>query len=1013
MSNPVGMRGYKKDLILKYINDRTFSITSGECHFVENPDDFDDIILKVEHPIIVSIVLVTPWEYHYIYIRKDKTVFYDIINPEFNYDKVGYYHPTISGRCIGAFFVGDGYIFEFEQIKAENHNFGKNDIYKFTRMDIICPLDDLSLDRIVSFGRINLGWSSSWEKYIFKHPNWGSLDKNCNNYTEILINILTTQLYDTNIYYRPCKSNIDKLKNNELEETYICSIITDNTTYFPNKYWKYISPPKQYQNKISVNESGEVEFKSDSINMNYFELSTIGYYLPDYISDHSGILLNKYIDIHDGFLLELKSNNNIKITSGKTSFKYPWGLSVLLNDIWLSTDHLEISSLYFIYIICSSETSILTLDSFYVSIDKPIQDGLSFYRYNIIDNVNYPYNHKCIGSFRTDNYHNISYVFDIKEGLDPSFCGYGVLQELITILNDSYSVLMNYRIPPYIGYWFTNYLVNNKVKYINDTVLDHTTWSLRKEDYDSFLYYTSREILKYNKRDPHDVTYPWEKLDPTKYHFSENHLLFRREHDKILDRKSLFLYELYDNQYLRFIDSGETELELILDSWELCKIPTTAHVYLLAHPYSDDFYRPVICDYSVGMFECESKVFKNDDIFLEYFNIDSYDELLDIDQTFAVKTIKDYGLKCARILKHDINSFLNIENINYNIIPNLNITLDVHSIIKKQIEYKNIQYDIIRNLRISDREQKHFRLLEDDCIPRDILEFKKIPIDNNLLVLFDSCIDLISCFDSSSYIFSSDGLIDRYYLLDNWNIPEEVYDDSYEIKSNYDVELPFIIDLASFNKYSFCNCLTMGTYDDILFNFVYKLRKNDYIQLRDFNFYHNILFNDFKYNLNVPKIMESLEYLRHSHLVYDLDLSYIYQEALLDLNFNKPSKTLVIFTNSDIDQTDSDLYSIINLANAINVSIFCISFDYNPQLEFLSKGTFGKYYYGSHKSIFSNLKQLRSDIIEYYYNLTFKPYHEDGEYHDLLVKVVGEYYDEKKVSFKSQYTIPDCDINNL
>jgi hypothetical protein len=105
--------------------------------------------LNISSSIKIQIVYVIPWQYHYVYIDRNLNIFYDHLSPEFDKKKCGYYHKHTSARCIGSFFVGDGYIFEFKILTPNDHDFGNYEIYQLTRTDKFYNRFHILLDRLM------------------------------------------------------------------------------------------------------------------------------------------------------------------------------------------------------------------------------------------------------------------------------------------------------------------------------------------------------------------------------------------------------------------------------------------------------------------------------------------------------------------------------------------------------------------------------------------------------------------------------------------------------------------------------------------------------------------------------------------------------------------------------------------------------------------------------------------------------------------------------------------------
>ena len=112
----------------------------------------------------------------------------------------------------------------------------------------------------------------------------------------------------------------------------------------------------------------------------------------------------------------------------------------------------------------------------------------------------------------------------------------------------------------------------------------------------------------------------------------------------------------------------------------------------------------------------------------------------------------------------------------------------------------------------------------------------------------------------------------------------------------------------------------------VLSDFIYKLTYNDYIQLKDTHFYHNFIFENFRIELKISSLKKTLLYLHKEDYLIP-KLSDRYYNALLEMGSIFDNKVMIIITNNISDYTPFDLYSIICLANSLNITIFCISFD--------------------------------------------------------------------------------------
>lgn len=437
--NPIGRRGYKKGLILIYINERVFGVTPGECHYVDNPEELDDSFLKVNETITVNLDQVRSNVYQFVYIERLSNginIFYDKDYPVFSLERAGYYHVSRPARCIGSFLVGDGYILPFEIIGRLHHNYDdvKGEIYRLTRKTN--ELNDPSWlwreDRLPPVGeRDDFPFTrTTWKEFKFKCPFWGYSWETCNFYPRLILFIASDTLDNSNLYTRSSSSLVDEPRNLTLPEKNILHIESGDTTSDPNRLWDLPRKPITHEFIASVNEYGECQFRSDLKQRNYTELSTIGYVLPNFIGTYPGFFPKEYINVFRG--LELRCvDKTLYIAPGMLYFKEPAGLGYT-NDVITVEIGNELNALIwnYVYISCPEESSILQSSNIHISVTLPTRTNYGWYKPRT--------NLRCIGAIRTDRDNNI---ISFRSNVDypPDECLYSCNNEVRFILENSHN----------------------------------------------------------------------------------------------------------------------------------------------------------------------------------------------------------------------------------------------------------------------------------------------------------------------------------------------------------------------------------------------------------------------------------------------------------------------------------------------------------------------------------------------------------------------------------------------
>lgn len=224
------------------------------------------------------------------------------------------------------------------------------------------------------------------------------------------------------------------------------------------------------------------------------------------------------------------------------------------------------------------------------------------------------------------------------------------------ILENSFEILKNYRLPRHISFWF-DYLLkpDNPVQqeYINKRLL------LSQMP----LNLTSDDLKKFQNFCQSLLTHDWKQVDPVKYNFPEEILLFIYHLNKPIQTESIHIYELKPEYEIGFeyitlpndiyYPKKDKYFRPVIESVIFDLNHDTSNfsdiVYLAAQNYENKYLKPIIYDYHVGGFRCEQLIRTDDLIF--YYDLDmkkSFD-LDSISKKITVEKAYKMGIKCCRI----------------------------------------------------------------------------------------------------------------------------------------------------------------------------------------------------------------------------------------------------------------------------------------------------------------------------------------------------------------------------
>lgn len=1014
MASPIKLRGYKSGFKLVYLEDRKIHITSGELHLSFNPDSFDDVIISMESQDI-DIISINPWSYCYVYIGINGIAFLSNDYPRYNINTYAYYHPTENGRCIGCFFVLDGYIAKFKQLEPYEHSYGDFSIIEFT--DVSYNLFNLKFlkDRLIILPQTTrLAWNDNWVKIIPNSPFWGDSESNCNYHPKILFQLISTSYSTYNLEYRAVETVYEQQELIENTPKLIATFLQNTEEYSPNKLWNHNSPPQLKKVLLPVSEMGEGLFHAYPIVGDFLEISLIGWALPKYISDNSGHLPQKYTDIFTGLIPTKLSQNRVSISAGQCSFPNPAAFSVLSTDIIVEFSELLPSIYYYLYV-SSGESTFLDTTSFILNDKPPLKWHNQYYDSILLDQKEVPINHRYLASVWVDDTGTIDQIFPVNEFLPSShLCLYSANREVQDIIQYSFN-----KFPYFVANLFKPYI---------------SLFPVTKFENSSFYDYTFFGKIQTTETSSYFI---WEREDPKDECVVSDGVLFRSLTTPFL-RQSINLCELNKNSYVYLQNIDEKSVGLVVNFYEICEEQQIdSYFYLYAKYHTLYFQDPVLCSFTKGHPFCQTLISKDDDIYIEEFSPLTYDDPQSIG--FTAEEALNLDFKCAKIITDpDYNSYVDLLHIRNAASHSFNIDVrvrpkdKVHAYFQSSLEstcsllqlwFENV-YCNSTNLMVeyigSELEDQHirtsneFHLLQGRCNPMKINSVSLMDADLNISLIIDYCL--------SPYF-----PVEKYYEQEIWydnyfsNTPSDTssyFSDLYENWTQSHINY-----ITKFRFATTKVCRFDPNFKEYLCQFCNKFRSSTNIEVFDAaNPY--VALSEFSRDQTV--IREAIYKGPWASTYYDRDYTdccWFALDRFLHTDGENDKNVIILIGDNYLPTTSTvgtdgyflypspypyHLFDLVWFANKKNITIYSIGFSENSDLDFVCRSTWGKYYWGTPNDLPKLLQQLFDDIKFMKYRINTNDTCYDGQKHDIKIQSVGKYRGITEGIFESTLWKPIC-----